>query len=153
MNKPKISIIALVSILLLIIVAYFILAGRKDTQKIIISGQVFEVEVVSSGKDVTKGLSGRDSIESNQGMLFVFDNRYWEVFWMKDMKFNIDLLWLVGDIVVGYEKNMPAPPLGVFDEELKKYASPEQVDRVLELSAGTIDRLNVKIGDRINLNP
>lgn len=152
MGKNKLKIIVSAAIVLLAIIIYFILSSGNDTQKIAIKGQIFEVEVVSSDKDVTKGLSGRDSIDDNQGMLFVLDNRYWQVFWMKDMRFNIDLLWLVGDVIIGYEENMLAPFPGILEEDLKKYQSPEPVDRVLELKAGTIDRLDIKIGDRVNLN-
>jgi uncharacterized membrane protein (UPF0127 family) len=53
-----------------------------------------ELEVVDTDKNRMRGLSERDSLAENQGMLFVFDQTEEQCFWMKDMHFNIDIIWL-----------------------------------------------------------
>jgi len=53
------------------------------------------IEVVDTPELRSRGLSGRESLESNTGMLFVFENqRENNCFWMKDMKFSIDMVWM-----------------------------------------------------------
>src|SRR6187397_2216267 len=51
-----------------------------------------EVEVVSSQAELTKGLSGRQALPPNHGMLFMFDDDGYQPIWMKDMKFNLDIV-------------------------------------------------------------
>src|SRR3990167_4883700 len=51
-------------------------------------------EVVDEPAELAQGLSGRDSLLSGNGMLFVFPNVDYHAIWMKDMKFPIDIIWL-----------------------------------------------------------
>ena len=82
-------------------------------------------------------------------MLFIFPDKNIRVFWMKDMNFDIDLLWIDDDKIIGYEKNM----LGLIrSDKLPKFTSPQEIDKVLEIKAGLIDILDIKIGDIININ-
>lgn len=62
-----------------------------------IGSQKIDAEVVSSPADQTKGLSGRPCIGPNQGMLFVYNQAGYYAFWMKDMKFAIDIIWISSD--------------------------------------------------------
>lgn len=75
-----------------------------------ISGPNFEclgLERVSSEQDLEKGLSGRESMPENQGMLFTFESSGKHCFWMKDMKFSLDMIWVNADKKVVYvEKNV-----------------------------------------------
>ena len=68
---------------------------------------------------------------------------------MKDMKFNIDLLWINDDKVLGIEKNMPAPLAGTEDKDLLIYSSAEPVNRVLEINGGLVDQYGLKVGDSL----
>ncbi len=52
------------------------------------------VEVVSQPEAMQRGLQGRDSLADNHGMLFVFKDDDFQRFWMKDMKFAIDIVWI-----------------------------------------------------------
>ncbi len=83
---------AVILIIATISVAYFALQTPKPTQ-IKIVGVVVTVELATTPAQLSKGLSGRDSMPSDHGMLFVFDSEdYWS-FWMKDMKFPLDIIW------------------------------------------------------------
>lgn len=121
----------------------------ENLPQVIIRGEVFLVELASSPAEQRQGLAGRQSLEADRGILFIFDQAKILTFWMKDMNFNVDLLWLKGDQIMSWEKNMSAPPAGTPDMELLQYTSPVEVDRVLELPSGTIDRLGLKPGDKI----
>ncbi len=101
-----------------------------------------------------KGLSGRDSIGINEGMYFIFDTPGLYGFWMKDMKFPIDLVWISDGKIVGFEENMQPPAdINVLDSKLENYLPPEPVDRVLELHAGRVGLLKANIGDPILVKP
>lgn len=117
--------------------------------QVILQGQVFDLLVADEPAEQRQGLSGRDSLGEKQAMVFVFDQSKIMNFWMKDMKMDIDLLWIAGDKIVAYEKNMLAPQAGTADTELQIYTSPFPVDRVLELPSGTIEALDIKINDQV----
>jgi hypothetical protein len=53
----------------------------------------FEMEIADTNEKRIKGLSGREGLEENQGMLFVFEQAEEQCFWMKDMLFSIDMIW------------------------------------------------------------
>ena len=158
MHRNKLIIIIffiLVAILLLILNTPSVLRtsppnlGGEREGVLNINGRVFQTEIVKSKQDIARGLSGRESIDNNQAMLFVLPVKKTYVFWMKEMNFNIDLLWIDGYEVVGFEKNMQALENITADKDLPAYSSPQAVDKVLEIKAGSIDNLNIKVGDII----
>ena len=107
-----------------------------------IAGVDLKVEIVSTPEALSKGLSGRNSMGEDEGMLFVFDHPDKYAFWMKDMNFSLDMIWLDQDLKVVYiEKN--AKP-----ESYPKTFGPNQNSLyVLEVVSGFSDKHNLKIGD------
>ena len=106
-------------------------------------------EIVSTKAGLERGLQGRVGLNKDQGMLFVFakDDRY--RFWMKDMKFTLDILWLdsKGGIVAVGEDLPPctADPCPV-------YAPPQDARYVLEVNAGFSRAHGLKPGTRLVIN-
>ena len=98
-----------------------------------------------------EGLSGRPGLTNDQGMLFDFGSLQNPSFWMKDMKFNLDFVWIANGKIIYITKNVSAPPAGTSDGQLKLYNSPSPVDWVLEVSAGWADGNKIKIGDEVRL--
>lgn len=95
------------------------------------------------------GLSQTAALGENEGMLFVFPKKDVQPsFWMKDMQFAIDIIWINDDKVVKIDKNIPPPDPGTPDEKLKLYTSPGPVDYVLEVAAGFSDKNNLKVGSK-----
>lgn len=95
-----------------------------------------------------KGLSKRESLPFDQGMLFVFENPANYAIWMKDMRFPIDILWLdeskrVTDIAI----DVPIQP-GKKDSELTVYKPANNSKYVLEINAGLANLNNIKVGDQ-----
>jgi uncharacterized membrane protein (UPF0127 family) len=65
-----------------------------------VNGVVLVADISASNEQRTKGLSIKDSLAENEAMLFVFDNEGEHTFWMKDMKFPIDIIWIDADKTV-----------------------------------------------------
>lgn len=97
------------------------------------------VEVVESPEDRTKGLSGRQNLADNRGMLFVFEESSQEhCIWMKDMQFSIDIVWLNEKKEVVYLRDNVSPetyPEAFCPDSPAKY--------VLELPAGKAEKLEI----------
>ena len=70
-----------------------------STPQVLIKDQTFDVVVADDIATQRKGLDGQSSLGSNQGMLFIYTDPRVLTFWMKDMKFSVDLLWIKGDQV------------------------------------------------------
>ena len=105
-----------------------------------------KAEVVDTPEEKAQGLSDRPCIEADRGMLFVFDKPGQYPFWMKDMKFPIDIVWISSDKkVVKVEANVSPstyPMLFKNDNELAQY--------VLELQAIRAKDLNIELGTPVN---
>lgn len=103
----------------------------------------YTVEVVSTDASRQKGLSGRDGLASNSGMLFLFGEPGYDCFWMKDMKFDIDMLWFdefQSLIHVQENASKSTYPSSFCPQTPAKY--------VLEVPAGTVKQLGLQVGDR-----
>jgi len=107
-----------------------------------------EVEVVTKPESITLGLSGREEIGAD-GMLFVLPERRIPSFWMPDMKFDIDIVWIDTDTVLALSEFVPKPKLG--QTTLSTYSPPGPVDLVLELPAGMAATLGIKAGTRFRV--
>ncbi|KKP46433.1 MAG: hypothetical protein UR39_C0016G0004 [Candidatus Woesebacteria bacterium GW2011_GWA1_33_30] len=108
-----------------------------------------DVEVAKSADERAKGLSGRDRLDENSGMVFVFSKDSKPIFWMKDTKIALDIIWINYNKIVGIEKNVQ-PEIGKSDSELEKYVSPSTIDYVLEVNAGFSDKNNIRSGQMIS---
>lgn len=120
-----------------------------DPSFVILKGEAVKVEIADEPAEWTLGLSSRESIDKNSGMLFLFPKKQVHSFWMKDMNFDIDLLWISGQKIVGMEKNMPISTTTA-DDNLPRYLAPEPIDKVLEVKAGTIDNLQLQLEDELD---
>ncbi|MCF7831729.1 MAG: DUF192 domain-containing protein [Candidatus Pacebacteria bacterium] len=105
----------------------------------------FDVRVAQNAKDRQQGLSG-SSLMENEGMLFVFESPDYHSLWMKDMLVSLDMIWLdaLGVVVHILENVHPETFPTIFTPK-------EKALYVLELPAGAIDRVGVKIGDKIEI--
>ena len=82
--------------------------SQHKTAHIIISGNIFAVELAETPSTQERGLSGRPSLPDDNGMLFVFDHEDYWGFWMIDMKFHLDIIWFDSNRqVVFIESNIP----------------------------------------------
>lgn len=110
------------------------------------------VDFARDQESQSKGLGGKDSLSEDQGMLFVFEKESKYTFWMKDVKFPIDIIWISKDKkVVDFYKNAEAQ-LGVPDNELKVYSPESPALYVLEVNAGLSEKYNIHLGDEVKFD-
>ncbi len=122
---------------------YFYKNYFTNNHKIKINDVEFFVEVVDDDLERARGLGGRDGLCEGCGMLFVFDEVGQYGFWMKDMKFDIDILWIKNGEIVYIEK-------GVSHETPKVVYNPDVgSDMVLEVDSGAIEEFGIEVGDKI----
>lgn len=107
-----------------------------------------KVEIADTQPKRSKGLGGRTSLAEGEGMLFIFPKEDKYPFWMKGVSFSLDFIWIKEDKVVDLLENVPAVA-GQKDADLPIYVPKEPVDKILEVNAGTISKLKIKIGDRL----
>lgn len=116
-----------------------------------ISNANIKVEVADTQAKRSKGLGGKTSLGQDEGMLFVFEKLDKYPFWMKGLTFPLDFIWIRGDKVVDILVNVQPPAAGQSDASLPIYQSSETVDKVLEATAGTIQKYNIKVGDTVRI--
>ncbi|OGE31146.1 hypothetical protein A3C59_04030 [Candidatus Daviesbacteria bacterium RIFCSPHIGHO2_02_FULL_36_13] len=120
---------------------------------LVINDSTLKVLIADEASERSKGLGGRQSLATDEGMLFVYDKPGIHTFWMKDVSFPLDFIWINKDTVIDITENVPPAAVGQSDESLPKYSSSFENDKILEVSAGTVQRLSIKIGDTIVLLP
>lgn len=103
------------------------------------------VEVAETTAERAKGLSGKKFMPQDWGMWFVFDQPQRLAFWMKEMEFGLDFIWLNGKQVVEITEHVAKPKT---KEEEGKIISPQAAaDGVIEVNAGWVKKSGVDVGD------
>ena len=110
------------------------------------TGEEIPVEVADTLKKRSLGLGKRASLKKGWGMLFVFEKRKPHRFWMKDMQFPLDIIWLDNHRIVHITRN--AKHANSRDEP-EVMTSPVPVNFVLEIAAGRAAKLRLKTGQRM----
>lgn len=123
----------------------------NDKIDIILNEKKFEVEVVNTHISRNRGLSGRAEIGSD-GMLFVFPEKTVPMFWMKDMEFDLDFIWIDGGKIVDVENNVPHHEDKIADKDLPLLLPDQKVDLVLEVDSGFIERNGIEVGQKIRVS-
>lgn len=146
--KTHILALATGFLILLAIILYVTKTNQANGAASLKVGQTtFQLELADTESERVQGLSDRKLLEEESGMLFLFPNKSIQAFWMKDMHFPLDIIWIDEDTIVGYEEN--AKPEG--ESPTEKYFSPKPINKVLEVNAGVVKKLNLKIGQKLNL--
>lgn len=112
-----------------------------------VGSQEITAEHAHTPDQLTKGLSGRLHLDSNTGMLFTLPQTHVPRFWMKDMNFPLDIIWVREGRIVDISKNVPPPSGG----NLPLYSPGEPTDAVLEVNAGWTETHNINIGDKLEV--
>lgn len=116
-------------------------------EKAIMNGHTIRLELALTESEKERGLSYRDSLPADTGMLFVYNHPDLYGFWMKGMRFPLDFIWINGNTVVEISRNIPNPQ----NEATQPVSLAPLIaaDKVLELNAGIADKLGVSVGDLI----
>lgn len=111
-----------------------------------INSQTINLLVADEPEEITVGLGGRESLERDVGMLFVMPEPIIPNFWMKDMRFPIDFIW----IDEGMKIVAITPSIGI-DSYPITFTPPSPVKYVLEVNAGLSAHYGWLPGDSVEL--
>ena len=152
MTILKTKTLTLFSIFILIIIAsiliYLKIKPQDQNPKLTINNITIAIEIKNTPEERQQGLSNREKLPENQGVLFIFNQPAQHSFWMKNMLFDLDFIWIKDNKVVDLTENVPAPKNNQPPVSIKP-KSP--VDKVLEINAGFIKKHNLKINDFVSL--
>ena len=120
--------------------------GLNRAKKVCIGKACVLAEVADTPAKRVKGLMFRDSLPQGKGMLFVFEQEKVHGFWMKNMHFPLDLLWInsAKTIVDIYPHALPC-------KDICKTLAPRAAARfVVEVNAGFVAKNRVQVGDSVS---
>lgn len=117
---------------------------------VVVNGVPLVADVAETGEQRSKGLAIKDTLAENESMLFVFSKENDYQFWMKDMKFPIDIIWLNSDRkVVHIEHSLePCNPDGC-----PLYSPNAKAQYVLETVAGFAQKYDVTEDTVVEFDP
>ena len=113
-------------------------------QYVKIAGVTLKIDLALTPEAREKGLSGRKELKNDEGMLFVFNHMDKYPFWMKDMNFPIDIIWIGEDYRVVYIKKNASP-----ESYPETFVSTQNARYVLEVISGFSEKNNLKEGDEV----
>ena len=149
-NKQK-MIWPLLAAVILIVVGFFMdqssVVSPDEIKSVLIGGQRIKVDLAATSGERQQGLSGRASLPQGTGLLFVFERPDIYPFWMKDMNFPIDIIWLAplgggNNAKVSYIKKDARP-----ESYPETFTPREEAMYVLEVPAGFSDKYGIGEGD------
>ncbi len=109
-----------------------------------LAGVTLTVDLAMTPAEHEQGLSDRPSLDRDHGMLFVFENPGKYPFWMKDMNFPIDMIWIGQDLKVNYIAANTPP-----SSYPNTFVSDKDAKYVLETVAGFSAENALKPGDSV----
>lgn len=122
---------------------------KKENTQVAIKDLTIQAKIADDPKERQAGLSDFPSLTLNEGMLFVFDKNASYVFWMKNVEFAIDIIWIDEQKkIVDIAPNVPPEP-NKGEKELTRYRPKGDAKYVLEINAGISALHNLQIGDQV----
>lgn len=144
MKKKHIGFIIAVLVLIACGAYYLIQKTSVTPARVVLNGTSFAVHIADTEEERAQGLSGVTFLDDHEGMLFIFDSAGFHKFWMKDMHFILDIIF-IDDMwkVVHIEKSVSP------ETYPKTFTSVTPARYVVEVLAGTTDALDLQIGDTV----
>lgn len=118
----------------------------RSAEYVKIGEALIRIEIADTPEEISLGLSGRESLEEGSGLLFIMPTSARHGFWMKDMRFPIDIIWIDENWVVVDISREVRPE--TFPE---KFSPRIPAQYVLEVPAGTVEQMYIDIGQEVYL--
>ena len=116
-----------------------------ETRIMAVGDERFVVELATTPASRQRGLMGRSQLAADRGMLFFYDEQGPRTFWMKNVRFALDILYLDADWRIVHR--VTAPPC--MTSPCPEYPTSRPARYVLELPAGSGERLGLEPGQRL----
>ena len=124
--------------------------ARASGPSVELKGHHFDIEIAADDASRERGLMFRDSMPADHGMLFLFEHPAAQTFWMKNTHIPLDILYFDQSYkLVSMQQRVP--PCRSAGNDCPVYPSTGPAQYVLELNAGTADKLGVKQGDELKV--
>ncbi len=122
-----------------------------DTPVVIIGDVSFTVELAETSQQKGQGLSDRESLAEGAGMIFLYDNDERYTFWMNNMHFPLDMVWIGANCTVAdIRAHVPPPDPAEANPDLPLYSPNIPVRHVLEINGGAAAGASISIGDAVS---
>lgn len=121
--------------------------GKKITLP---KGEVY-AEIVDTPQSRAQGLSERKGLAEDEGMLFVFEHPGKYGFWMKDMLFSIDIVWISEDGTVVHVEHSVTPETYSKNTSPQTFINTPDAKYVLELASGRADAFGLYLGTKVKI--
>lgn len=141
--------ILLIVICLGIFVTIIKLTNSVNKPMVTINEKKFSAEIAKTDLQKEKGLSIYNKINDDFAMVFPFVNPGFYTFWMKDMKFSIDIIYVKNNKIVDIFQNIPYPKSAT--SPLPFYKPSNLSDTVLEINSGLSKKYNFKKGNSVKI--
>ena len=130
----------------LFIISFYTFSNEKIEVSIYNKNITFNVEVAKTIEERRTGLMYRKKLLNNEGMLFIFPREKIIQLWMKNTYIPLDVIFISENkVIVDIKKNMEKLSETIVKSKVKsRYA--------LEFNAGLINKLDIKIGDKVLFN-
>jgi len=113
------------------------------------NGKSVSAEIASSDEEKALGLMYRENLEESSGMLFTFSYDSKLSFWMKNMNFAIDMIWVDSNFrIVDITHNVQP----CMEEKCATYSPSANAKFVIEVSSGFAEQNGIKAGQRVYFN-
>lgn len=116
-----------------------------------IGDQVIEAEIADTSPLQVRGLSYRNGLQPGTGMLFKFEQSSVRSFWMRGMRFCLDIIWIESGRIVGAAE-IVCPMPDVPEADLPRYSSQVPVTYVLEVPAGWMAEHGFTAGEPVQID-
>ena len=123
-----------------------LLSDTSELTRVSIGGVTIFVAIADTPVSRAQGLSGTSELPKNRGMLFVFPRDGYYSFWMKDMQYDIDIIWLSESGTIVHTEERVSP-----DSYPESYSSPLPAKSVLEVPAGFVEQHKLRLGERVTI--
>ena len=129
------------------------LPEARSTAEIVVGETPVAVELAIKPEETSLGLGYRNGLPENGGMLFIFPEPGERMFWMKGMRFCLDIIWILDGEITGAAENACPDPEGTDDADRMRFPSPTPVNYVLEMPAGWLEEHGYGPGTSVELPP
>lgn len=154
MGKRKYAILSILIALSAAALAFFYASYTRDAKtsendnapKICLKNKCFDVEIAKTEEEKGIGLMNIKYLDSDNGMLFLFENEDIYNFWMKNTLIPLDIIWIDKNKKVVFIKENAIP---CNFEDCEIFYPNQKAKYVLEINGGLAEKYGLKFGSKI----